>query len=252
MSPRGRQILFVIAALVFLGLLGGGLEGLAPFGAFAGRYGELLNGVAVPERHVLNVVSAVIFDYRGFDTLGEEFILFASITGVVLLLRNERAVERSHAAAPRDGSMAEPRPGDALRLSATTMAAVVWLFGAYVAFTGHLSVGGGFQAGAILSAAWVLVYVAYGREALDRVAPTNRLEWGEAFGAGGYVVLGLLGLAAGEPYLANVLPLGTAGNLFSSGTILTLNLLVAVEVASGFVLLLVEFAKPLSPGGDGR
>ena len=35
-------------------------------------------------------VSAVNFDYRGFDTLGEEFILFAAVVGVASLLRGLR------------------------------------------------------------------------------------------------------------------------------------------------------------------
>jgi len=36
--------------------------------------GTLLTHIAVPQRHVSNVVGAVVLDYRGFDTLGEEFI----------------------------------------------------------------------------------------------------------------------------------------------------------------------------------
>ncbi len=34
-----------------------------------------------------NVVSAVVFDYRGFDTLGEATVLFAAVTGVMMALR---------------------------------------------------------------------------------------------------------------------------------------------------------------------
>jgi multisubunit Na+/H+ antiporter MnhB subunit len=34
-----------------------------------------------------NVVASVVFDYRGFDTLGEATILFTAVTGVLLLLR---------------------------------------------------------------------------------------------------------------------------------------------------------------------
>jgi len=36
------------------------------------------------------VVSAVNFEYRGFDTLGEEFILFIAATGVATVLRHLR------------------------------------------------------------------------------------------------------------------------------------------------------------------
>ncbi len=34
-----------------------------------------------------NGVTAVVFDYRGFDTLGEATVLFAAATGVIVLFR---------------------------------------------------------------------------------------------------------------------------------------------------------------------
>jgi len=33
------------------------------------------------------VVAAVLFDYRGLDTLGEATVLFTAVTGVLLLFR---------------------------------------------------------------------------------------------------------------------------------------------------------------------
>ena len=41
------------------------------FGDFHGFYGQLLNHLALPQRHTSNVVAAIVFDYRGFDTMGE-------------------------------------------------------------------------------------------------------------------------------------------------------------------------------------
>lgn len=34
-----------------------------------------------------NIVTAVVFDYRGFDTLGEATVLFGAIVGVAALFR---------------------------------------------------------------------------------------------------------------------------------------------------------------------
>jgi multisubunit Na+/H+ antiporter MnhB subunit len=34
-----------------------------------------------------NVVTSVVFDYRGFDTLGEATVLFTAVAGVVMLFR---------------------------------------------------------------------------------------------------------------------------------------------------------------------
>lgn len=37
-----------------------------------------------------NGVTAVVFDYRGFDTLGEATILFSAVAGVLLIFRRVR------------------------------------------------------------------------------------------------------------------------------------------------------------------
>jgi multisubunit Na+/H+ antiporter MnhB subunit len=37
-----------------------------------------------------NVVTAIVFDYRGYDTLGEATVLFAAVSGVLVALRVAR------------------------------------------------------------------------------------------------------------------------------------------------------------------
>ncbi len=37
-----------------------------------------------------NVVTSVVFDYRGYDTLGEATVLFTAVTGVGLALRRRK------------------------------------------------------------------------------------------------------------------------------------------------------------------
>ncbi|MGH7169996.1 MAG: MnhB domain-containing protein, partial [Gemmataceae bacterium] len=90
MSERIRIVVFLAAATAFAVLLSWGLLGLPAFGDYRGPYGDVINAVAVPERHLTNMASAVNFDYRAFDTLGEEYILFAAVTGLALLLRRAR------------------------------------------------------------------------------------------------------------------------------------------------------------------
>ena len=41
----------------------------------------------VEETGANNGVTAVVFDYRGFDTLGEATVLFTAVAGVVLIFR---------------------------------------------------------------------------------------------------------------------------------------------------------------------
>ena len=41
----------------------------------------------VEETGANNGVTAVVFDYRGFDTLGEATVLFTAVAGVILVFR---------------------------------------------------------------------------------------------------------------------------------------------------------------------
>jgi multicomponent Na+:H+ antiporter subunit B len=61
---------------------------------------------SIKETHVPNVVTAVLADYRGYDTLGETTVIFTAGIGVLLLLGSRRR------STPRDG-----RPAGSDRLS---------------------------------------------------------------------------------------------------------------------------------------
>jgi multisubunit Na+/H+ antiporter MnhB subunit len=42
---------------------------------------------AQAEASANNVVTSIVFDYRGFDTLGEATVLFTAVAGVLMALR---------------------------------------------------------------------------------------------------------------------------------------------------------------------
>lgn len=73
------------------GLLIFGAVGVRPFGdppraemdAYFNRYSQ-------PEVAANNAVTAIVFDYRGYDTLGEATVLFTAVSGVALILRRLR------------------------------------------------------------------------------------------------------------------------------------------------------------------
>jgi multicomponent Na+:H+ antiporter subunit B len=115
--------------------------------------------------------------------------------------------------------------------------------GLYIVAHGHLTPGGGFQGGVVLATALVLVYLAGEYSFLRRAAPMSLVEVTEAVGGGGFAVIGLLGVISGVAYLENVLPLGEIGALNSAGTVPLINVAVGLEVAAGFVLILVEFLE---------
>src|ERR671937_2475515 len=93
MTRSVRLAVFAVAGAGLAALLFWSLAGLPDLGHYHWPYGKVLNAVVVDERHTTNVVGAVVFDYRGIDTLGEEFILFSAVLGVALLLRRERGAK---------------------------------------------------------------------------------------------------------------------------------------------------------------
>lgn len=90
MTPALRRGLFLAGLAGLLAFYLWGLAGLPGFGRYPGPYGFVINRIAVGQTNATGVVSAVNFEYRGFDTVGEEFILFAAATAVATVLRHLR------------------------------------------------------------------------------------------------------------------------------------------------------------------
>ena len=233
MSRRVRAAILLPALGLFAFLLAWALVGIPDFGRYRGPYGYILDRVVVPERHMTNVVTAVVFDYRGFDTMGEEFILFAAVVGVVLLLRQSG---REEARDLRDSIRSDGvRVGGTLAVGACALVSL-WLI-AY----GFVTPGGGFQGGAALASSVLLVFLVASHRAWSGVASESALDPFEGMGAGGYVVIGLGALIGGLPFLANVLGPGVVGTLWSGGSAAFVNWAAGMEVAAANIILFKEF-----------
>ncbi len=262
MSERVRLRLFLVFGPIFLGLYVYAAMNLPPWGHYRGPYGDAIARLAVYERHATDAVNAINYDYRGMDTLGEEFILFAAVVGVMLLLRREDAPTKEKkkpgSDADREGASGMARvPGtvaDRPPLSETVRAAMILatgltvIFGLYIGLHGQLTPGGGFQAGVILATAAVLVYLADNTEAFTRIASARVLEAVEAMGASLYALIGVLPLLIGAPFLTNILPLGTTGDVFSSGNIALISACVGVEVTAAFLLVTYTYLEEIIRG----
>ena len=243
-SFAARRWIFLVGGIGLAALLLRGLAELPDFQSFTPLYGQLINSVAVEERSTTAVVTAVNFDYRAFDTLGEEFILFAAVLGLALLLRETRDERQG----PIDDDAPERRPpptSAALRMLTVLLVPFTVLFAVYITAHGHLTPGGGFQGGVIAATGLLLVYLGGEYMTMRRVRPLSLVEVSKASGAAAFVLIGLGGLLAAGAYLENFLPLGEPGNLISAGTIPLLSFAVGFEVAGGFVLLVSEFLDQL-------
>lgn len=243
MSDRLRLILFLLFGSGFLGLYCYSMLDMPRWGFYRGPYGYVISNIAVFERHATDSVNAINYDYRAFDTLGEEFILFTAVLGVMLLLRREEKPGSP-------GQLVADSRVLSLTVEAITIPAVLLTvaFGFYIGLHGQLTPGGGFQAGVILSTASFLVYISQNTKAFVRITSHPVIEFVEALGAGGYGLIGVGALAFGVPFLTNILPLGTTGDVFSSGTIALISACVGVEVTAAFLLVAYTYLEEIIQG----
>jgi multicomponent Na+:H+ antiporter subunit B len=239
-SARLRLWLFLAGMAGLAAFYLWGLGGLPGFGRYPGPYGDIINRIAVGQTNATGVVSAVNFEYRGFDTVGEEFILFAAAAGVATVLRHLRG-ERDRPARDEAAGRNAPPTSDAVRLAALVLTGPVLLLGWYLGSHAQTSPSGGFQGGVVLATAFILIYLAGQFLAFERLRPVDVTEAVEALGAGGFAGVGLAALAMGLPYLSNFLGLGSKpGAVSSSGTIALISFFVGLEVAAAFVVMVSE------------
>jgi multicomponent Na+:H+ antiporter subunit B len=236
-SRRARLSLFALAGPGLAAVLVIGFRGLPAFGHYHGVYGLVVTGVELSMRHATDYVTALNFDLRAFDTLGEEYILFASVLGVTLLLRVMREEDEEFAAAERGihGS------SDAVRLLALVLVPLLVALGVYIVLHGALTPGGGFQGGLVLAAAPAALILAGRYIELKILAPSWAIEAAEGIGAAGYCLLGLGGLVFASVFFKNFLPAGNPGQLLSAGFMPLNSIAVGLEVMGAFLIVWTAF-----------
>lgn len=182
-----------------------------------------------------NLVTSVVVTYRGLDTLGEVTVLFLSAAVVGLLLG------LMHKADGKNEPLQEQGKTTSSELVQTTvqyLLPIIFLFGAYIFFNGHLTPGGGFQGGAVIASGVLLLFLALPYAKL-RHSLMSLLESLSGFG---YVLVGILGLVLAGGFLDNrFLPLGSYGELFSAGAIPIIYIFIGLKVGTELSAMLEHF-----------
>jgi len=220
-------------SLLLLLIIGAGIVlclASAPFGAQGAKesrqlvkddvdFGRHYVSKGLEENHGANIVTSVVVNYRGFDTLGEVTVLFIAATGVaaVLYTRKEK------------GGPASAEPASLIvSTGCRFLFPLILLLGAYIFIHGHLTPGGGFQGGAVVASGFLLVYLGCPQRKMSSAG----LSVTESLSGLAFVVVGLVGLAVGGSFLLNFLPKGSAFALFSGGVIPLIYVAIGFKVAS--------------------
>jgi multicomponent Na+:H+ antiporter subunit B len=179
---------------------------------------------SVLETSVPNVVTSVLADYRGYDTMFETTVIFCAGLACFVLLRVFGRKKRdayfrhletgvvlhvkaspSLLAGSRDFEQIDESwvPHDLiLKTISRMLIPFIQLFALYVVAHGHHSPGGGFQGGVILGASVILLSISYDlRTGLGRFGET-RMGLFSATGVFIYTGIGALCLVLGSEFLS--------------------------------------------------
>ena len=118
---------------------------------------------------------------------------------------------------------------------------LVFLYGIYIVLHGHLTPGGGFAGGVIISGAFVLLVLAEGSSEAREELRKNAASAGESLGILIFLALATLGFLFGKFFL-NFLTKGKPMELFSAGTIPLCNIAIGIEVAAALFAVFITLA----------
>ena len=88
-----------------------------------------------------------------------------------------------------------------LRIVTKLLIPLILLFGLYVQFHGDFSAGGGFQAGVIFAAGFILYNIVFGLDVGRSILSSNTAKSLMAIGVILYIVVGFLGILLGGNFL---------------------------------------------------
>ncbi len=106
--------------------------------------------------YALNVVSAIIWDYRGLDTILETAVLYSAIIGITTLFRGVIEIR----------GLRHRGLSFLVKMPSRIIIPLIIAVGISLAMYGHLTPGGGFQAGAVATVAPALIITIFSIETL--------------------------------------------------------------------------------------
>jgi multisubunit Na+/H+ antiporter MnhB subunit len=176
-----------------------------------------------------NPVTAVLLDFRSYDTLLETMVLLVALVGVWSL-----GADRSWGGIP--GLRQHARPHGVLAYFGRLLPVIGLLVAVHLLWAGADAPGGAFQAGTVLAAVWLLAAMAGLAEApaVSTLSLRLTLVIGPAF----FLLIGTLGAFFGD-FLG--LP-----QTFARPLILTIELLLTLSIAVTLGLLVLGVPRRLS------
>jgi len=180
----------------------------------------------------LNLVTAIYLDYRLFDSLFEAGILLITVSGIMWI--SEYNILTKNAPLMLD----KQKTSELFITFSRLLYPIMFLFGIYIITNGHLSPGGGFQGGAIVATAVLILYYIDISKSMD----VNKLLNIEKILFILLVSIAFISLLTRNEVFTNFVPLDGSTELKSIYLIL-LNLIIGTKVAIGLIAIFTVFLK---------
>lgn len=145
-----------------------------------------------------NAVGTIVFDFRGYDTLGETLILITAVITVGVVFGRGAYIEEEKA------ELKHVTPTPVQSVFGVPVILMMMCFGLLLIFGGHLTPGGGFQGGSVLATAFFISIVIYGIKKNPFHYGHDFLIGMETLGALMFLLLGITGVVVSGFYLYNV------------------------------------------------
>jgi multicomponent Na+:H+ antiporter subunit B len=126
---------------------------------------------------------------------------------------------------------------------ARIMVGLVFLYGIYVILHGHLSPGGGFAGGCIIAGAFLLLFLAYGRDEGKEKLQSSFTSIFESVGGLLFWFIALFGIAAGGYFFKNFVARGEPLSILSGGIIPLANIAIGIKVSAALFGVFLALAS---------
>ncbi len=197
---------------------------------------------AIDECNSPNMVTAVIVDYRAFDTMFETTVMFLAGLSVVIILSVRPKRRMTAPAAIR--RVRDPVGSPLYRtvnkdVMMSVIEPLILIYAMYVLFHGEVSLGGGFQAGALIGMTYLLDVMVVKREKPIFNMPKEKAAAIAGLGPFIYALTGVVTMIGGGLYLEyNKIPLPIHQAELHSIGITAVEIGVTVGVAGTIITIL--------------
>jgi len=221
----------VVLLVMLLGILYVFIESMVDLRSIYNDFGKqyfLTHGFQ--ETGSQNLVTGIYLDYRLFDSLFEAGILLIAVSGVMWI--SQHSIQEKNASFMID----KQKTPELFVTFSRLLYPLMLMFGFYVIINGHTSPGGGFQGGAIVATAILILYYTDISKTLDVKLILNIEK---------FLFMALI-LIGGISYFT------TGGYLFTNFInnpdykavyLIVLNVLIGIKVALGLTAIFTAFLK---------